>query len=129
LEKPATGRYVKLYVYGMPTGKVALSGLRVFGKGSGKIPSAVERFVPLRTERKKEGERRNVWFKWQQNPDADGYVIYFGKSPEKMYGSIMVYGKNEYYFNGLDASDAYYFSIEAFNNNGIGPRSEIKKAD
>jgi hypothetical protein len=129
LEKPATGRYVKLYVYGMPTGKVALSGLRVFGKGSGKIPSAVERFVPLRTERKKEGERRNVWFKWQQNPDADGYVIYFGKSPEKMYGSIMVYGKNEYYFNGLDSSDAYYFSIEAFNNNGIGPRSEIKKAD
>jgi hypothetical protein len=31
--------------------------------------------------------------KWQQNPEADGYVIYWGKSPDKMYGSIMVYGK------------------------------------
>lgn len=129
LDKPATGRYVKLQVYGMPTGNVALSGLRVFGKGSGKVPGDVQRFVPLRTERKKEGERRNVWFKWQQNPDADGYVIYFGKSPEKMYGSIMVYGKTEYYFNGLDAPDTYYFSIEAFNNNGVGPRSEIKKSE
>lgn len=129
LDKPATGRYVKLQVYGMPTGNVALSGLRVFGKGSGQVPGDVQRFVPLRTERKKEGERRNVWFKWQQNPDADGYVIYFGKSPEKMYGSIMVYGKTEYYFNGLDASDTYYFSIEAFNNNGVGPRSEIKKSE
>ncbi|WP_338407493.1 fibronectin type III domain-containing protein [uncultured Flavobacterium sp.] len=74
-------------------------------------------------------ERRNVWFKWQQEPLADGYVIYFGKSPEKMYGSIMVYGKNEYYFNGLDKSEAYFFQIEAFNNNGIGPRTEIKKSE
>ncbi len=129
LGKPASGRYVKLHVYGMPTGKVAVSGLRVFGKGTGKPPGAVERFVPLRTQRKSAGERRNAWLKWQQNTHADGYVIYFGKSPEKMYGSIMVYGKNEYHFNGLDASDTYYFSIEAFNNNGIGPRSEIKKCE
>lgn len=129
LDKPATGRYVNLHVYDMPTGKVAISGFRVFGKGSGKAPGAVEGFVPLRTEKKKEGERRNVWFKWQQHPMADGYVIYFGKSPDKLYGSIMVYGRNEYYFNGLDASDTYYFTIEAFNNNGIGPRSEIRKSE
>jgi hypothetical protein len=56
-------------------------------------------------------------------------VIYFGKSPDKLYGSIMVYGKTEYYFNGLDRSDVYYFQIEAFNNNGIGPKSEIKKSE
>ena len=56
------------------------------------------------------------------------YVIYFGKSPDKLYGSIMVYGKTEYYFNGLDKSDVYYFQIEAFNSNGIGVKSEIKKS-
>ena len=113
----------------MPTGKFALCGFRIFGKGSGITPGIVNNFVPLRTEPKKEGERRNVWFKWQQESSADGYVIYFGKSPDKLYGSIMVYGKNEYYFNGLDQSDAYYFQIEAFNNNGIGPRTEIKKSE
>lgn len=129
LEKPLSARYIKLENIAVPTGKFAISGLRIFGKGSGSKPGAVQNFVPLRTAPKIKGERRNVWFKWQQQPEADGYVIYFGKSPEKMYGSIMVYGQNEYYFNGLDRTEAYYFQIEAFNNNGIGPKSEIKKAE
>jgi xylan 1,4-beta-xylosidase len=128
LEKPAYGRWLKIENIQMPTGKFALCGFRVFGKGSGKKPDAVQNFVPLRAEARKKGERRNIWFKWQQEPSADGYVIYFGKSSDKLYGSIMVYGKNEYYFNGADRSETYYFQIEAFNNNGIGPRSEIKKA-
>jgi len=129
LEKSASARYLKLENIQMPTGKFAISGFRVFGKGSGQKPNAVQNFVPLRAEAKKKGERRSVWFKWQQEENADGYVIYFGKSADKLYGSIMVYGKNEYYFNGLDRSDAYYFQIEAFNNNGIGPKSEIKKSE
>ena len=129
LTKPIQARYVKMVNIQMPTGKFALCGLRIFGKGSGNSPAIVNNFVPLRTEPTKKGERRNVWFKWQQEPSADGYVIYFGKSIDKMYGSIMVYGKNEYYFNGLDKSSAYYFQIEAFNNNGIGPRTEIKKTE
>ncbi|MFM2229786.1 MAG: hypothetical protein RL607_1044 [Bacteroidota bacterium] len=129
LATPVTARFIKLVNVQMPTGKFALSGLRVFGRGTGAAPGAVQNFVPLRSAPKIKGERRNVWFKWQQEPNADGYVIYFGKSPEKLYGSIMVYGKNEYYFNGMDKSDAYYFQIEAFSNNGIGPRGEVKKAD
>ena len=84
----------------MPTGKFALSGFRVFGKEQEKQPAKVEGFVPLRADPKKYGERRSIWMKWQQNPDADGYVIYFGKTPDKLYGSIMVYGKNEYFFTG-----------------------------
>lgn len=129
LSKAAVTRFLKIENRGMPTGKFALSGFRVFGKGSGKAPEVVQNFVPLRSDRRKKGERRNAWFKWQVAPNADGYVIYFGKDPAKLYGSIMVYGKNEYYFNGLDRSDAYYFQIEAFNNNGIGPKSKIYKTD
>jgi hypothetical protein len=34
----------------MPTGKFALSGFRVFGKGAIERPSAVENFVALRAE-------------------------------------------------------------------------------
>jgi len=129
LQNPTTTRFVKIENIQMPTGKFALGGFRVFGKGSGEKPKTVQNFVPLRSGPRVKGERRNVWFKWQQEPNTDGYVIYFGKSPEKLYGSIMVYGKNEYYFNGLDKSDSYYFQIEAFNNNGIGARSEIKKSE
>lgn len=129
LNKPIQARYVKLENVAMPTGKFALSGLRVFGIQNTAKPKVVNQFVPLRSGPKIKGERRNVWFKWQQEPLADGYVIYFGKSPDKLYGSIMVYGKNEYYFSGLDKSAAYYFQIEAFNAAGIGPKSAVMKAD
>lgn len=129
LAKPAKARYLKLENIKMPTGKFALSGFRIFGRAAGEKPAAVQNFVPLRAAPRVKGERRNVWFKWQQEPNADGYVIYFGKDSQKLYGSIMVYGKNEYYFSGLDRTDAYYFAIEPFNANGIGPRSEIKKAE
>jgi hypothetical protein len=129
LQKPAHARYLKLENIQMPAGKFALSGFRVFGKGAGDKPAAVQSFVPLRAAPRVKGERRNVWFKWQQEQGADGYVIYFGKEPDKLYGSIMVYGKNEYYFSGLDRTDAYYFSIEAFNANGVGQRSDVKKSE
>lgn len=129
LETPIKARFLKIENIKMPTGTFALSGFRVFGKGNGEVPKIVENFVSLRSGPKVKGERRNVWFKWQQESNADGYVIYFGKSPDKLYGSIMVYNKNEYYFNGLDRSDVYYFQIEAFNANGRSPKSDILKSE
>lgn len=129
LEKPVKARFVKIENHHMPTGKFALSGLRVFGKLEGEKPGPVQDFVPLRADPKKYGERRSIWMKWRQNPRADGYVIYFGKDPEKLYGSIMVYGKNEYFFTGADRTDTYYFQIEAFNGSGISERSTIFKSE
>ncbi|MCL1677782.1 discoidin domain-containing protein [Elizabethkingia miricola] len=129
LETPVKARFLKMENLKMPTGKFALSGFRVFGKGAGEKPSAVENFAALRAEPRKNADRRSVWFKWKQNDLADGYVIYFGKSPDKLYGSIMVYGKNEYYFTGADKSDAYYFQIEAFNANGISERTPVMKSE
>ncbi|HNQ26720.1 MAG TPA: discoidin domain-containing protein [Aquaticitalea sp.] len=129
LEKPVRTRYLKLENIKMPTGTFALSGFRVFGKGQGNAPHKVENFIALRSDPKKYGERRSIWFKWQQNQLADGYVIYWGKSPDKLYGSIMVYGKNEYFFTGADRTDAYYFQIEAFNANGISERTEVIKSE
>lgn len=125
LQNPVKTHYLKIENIKMPTGKFALSGFRVFGKGSGKAPAPVEDFVVLRASPEKYGERRSSWLKWKMNDDADGYMIYFGKSKDKLYGSIMVYGKNDYFFTGMDRTDAYYFQIEAFNNNGISERSEI----
>lgn len=129
LEKSVNARFVKLENIKMPTGTFAVSGFRIFGNANKQAPEPVQNFVALRTAPKIKGERRNVWFKWQQNPLADGYVIYFGKSADKLYGSIMVYGKNEYYFNGLDRSDAYFFTIEAFNDSGISVQTPVIKVD
>lgn len=128
-ENHVKARFIKMENLHMPTGKFALSGFRVFGKGNGQKPDKVENFIALRADPKKYGERRSIWFKWQQNPNADGYVIYWGKSPGKLYGSMMVYGKNEYFFTGADRTDAYYFQIEAFNANGRSELTEVIKSE
>ena len=80
LQKPVLARYLKIENIHVPTGKFALSGFRVFGKGSGSIPDTVENFIVLRGD----SERRNAWLKWKQSDDATGYTIYAGVKPDKL---------------------------------------------
>lgn len=123
--KPVKARYIKLENHHMAAGKFAISGLRVFGKGNGKAPEAVKQFIALRGD----AERRNAWLKWQLMDDATGYTIYSGIAPDKMYNSVMVFGKNEYYFRAMDIDRTYYFQIEAFNENGVSKRTAPQKVE
>lgn len=125
LKNPVKARYIKMVNLHMPTGKFAISGLRVFGKGADAKPDTVQNLIVLRGD----SERRNAWLKWKPNDNATGYTIYFGIAPDKLYNSMMVYGKNEYYFNGMDKSLPYYFQIEAFNENGISVRTKVVKVE
>lgn len=125
LPKPVKARYIKLENIHMPTGKFAISGLRVFGYGKGTAPDTVKEFIALRGE----SERRNAWLKWKTSDDAIGYTIYSGIAPDKLYTSVMVYGANEYYFRAMDKDKPYYFCIEAFNENGISKRTAVIKAE
>ncbi len=124
LAKPVKTRYLKMENLHMPSGKFALSGFRVFGNGPGVAPDTVRHFIVLRGK----SEPRNAWLKWQLSDDATGYTIWFGVAPDKLYGNIMVYGRNEYYFNGMDKDLPYSFQIEAFNENGVGGRTVVQKA-
>ncbi len=125
LPSPIEARFVRIENRHVPTGKFALSGLRVFGRGLGPKPSPVTGFVVLRGE----SDRRNAWLKWQSSADATGYVVYCGIAPDKLYTSVMVYGANEYYFRAMDKDRPYYFQIEAFNENGISDRTPMVKAE
>ena len=125
LEKPVEARYLKMENIHMPTGKFAISGLRVFGNGHGAVPDTVKHFIGLRGD----SERRNIWFKWQTVNNATGYNIYFGEAPGKLYNSVMVYGNNEYYLHALEKDRVYYYQIEAFNEDGVSPRTEVQRAE
>jgi hypothetical protein len=116
LKKPVVTRYLKLVNLQMPTGKFAISGLRVFGTGAGSLPGPVKGFVVLRTAK----DKRSAWLKWEQVPEAYGYVIYMGTDPGKLYNAIMVYDANEYWLKTMDREKTYYFTIEAINENGVG---------
>ena len=121
LETPVKARYIKMENVHMPTGKFAISGLRVFGNGGGAKPDTVQSFIVLRTEK----DKRSAWIKWQPVDNAFAYNIYTGIAPDKLYNCIMVHTANEYYFKAMDKEKAYYFQIEAINENGVSPRTRV----
>jgi xylan 1,4-beta-xylosidase len=125
LPAPANVRFIRLENIHMPTGKFAISGLRVFGKGTGPLPDTVKQFIVLRTEK----DKRSAWIKWSPVNNAYGYNIYFGTAPEKLYNSIQVYDANDYWFKVMDKEKTYYFAIESLNENGTSPRTAVIKID
>lgn len=127
LEKPVQARFIKLENIHMPTGKFAISGLRVFGNGNGTKPDAVKTFFVLRTEK----DPRSGWIKWNPVSNAYAYNIYYGTSPDKLYNCIMVYNNNynEYWFKGMDKMKTYYFTIEAVNENGVSTKFPVIKVN
>ncbi|RYY92558.1 MAG: xylosidase, partial [Chitinophagaceae bacterium] len=125
LAAPVQARYIRIENVHMPTGKFALSGLRVFGSAPVEVPDAPKSFFVLRTEK----DKRSAWIKWSPVDGATGYNIYTGTEPDKLYSNILLYGVNEYYFKGMDAMKPYYFRIEAFNEGGVGKRSDVVRAE
>jgi xylan 1,4-beta-xylosidase len=123
LPQPVQARFIKLENIHMPTGKFAISGFRVFGNGNGAKPDAVKTFFVLRTEK----DKRSAWIKWNPVTNAYAYNIYYGTAPDKLYNCIMVMdnNKNEYWFKAMDSQKAYYFTIEAINENGVSERTKI----
>jgi hypothetical protein len=125
LEKPVQARYIKLENIHMPTGKFAISGLRVFGNGNGTRPDSVKTFVVLGTEK----DKRSAYIKWSPVDNAYAYNIYYGTEPGKLYNCFMVYSNNEYWFKAMDLKKPYYFTIEAINENGVSAMTKILKVD
>ncbi len=118
LATPVQARYIKLENIHMPTGKFAISGLRVFGNGNGKKPDAVKTMFVLRTEK----DKRSAYIKWNPVDNAFAYNIYYGTAPGKLYSCVMVHDSNEYWFKAMDKEKTYYFSIEAINENGVSEK-------
>ncbi|MBY0478647.1 MAG: family 43 glycosylhydrolase [Chitinophagaceae bacterium] len=125
LEKPVQARFIKLENIHMPTGKFAISGLRVFGNGNGAKPEAVKNFIVLRTEK----DKRSAFIKWRPVDNAFAYNIYYGTHPDKLYTCIMVHSNNEYWMKAMDSQKAYYYSIEAINENGVSERTAVMKVE
>ncbi|MGG9962647.1 family 43 glycosylhydrolase [Ferruginibacter sp. SUN106] len=125
LQNPIQARFIKMENVHMPTGKFAISGLRVFGNGNGTKPDAPKQFIVLRTEK----DKRSAWIKWSPVQNAFAYNIYYGTAPDKLYSCIMVMDNNEYWFKGMDLEKPYYFTIEAINENGVSEKLKTVKAE
>lgn len=122
LEEGTVFRYLRLTAKELPyEQKFAVSGLRVFGKGNSAAPQAVS---SIHTERL-DGMTGKV--SWNAVPDAQGYNVRFGISPEKLYLSHQVYGANEVLLTALNQGMDYYICVDSFGEGGIqeGPIVEL----
>jgi hypothetical protein len=124
LAAPQTVRYIRYQNVHVPTPYLSISGVRVFGVGQGKAPQAVKGFAVNR-----KADRRDAMITWSKQAGVQGYNILWGIAEDKLYNSWMVYNKNELLLKSLSFDQQYYFSIEAFNENGVSPGTKVIKVD
>lgn len=122
LNQPVYGKFIRYRNVEVPGPNLAMSEIRVFGLGNGKKPSKVKGFLV-----KRETDRRDISFSWDAVKNAQGYNIRWGIAPDKLYQSWLVYDDNQHFMRCLDRNTRYYFTIEAFNENGISEKTEIIK--
>ncbi|GAA4311881.1 family 43 glycosylhydrolase [Pontixanthobacter gangjinensis] len=119
LNQPVKAKYVRYNNIEVPGNNLAMSEIRVFGKGFGKKPAKVKGF-----EVKRQEDSRDVSLSWQPVKGAQGYNIRWGIAPDKLYQSWLLYDVNEHFMRNLNRDQEYYFSIEAFNENGISEKTQ-----
>lgn len=111
-EEGVKARYIKLTILEIPYDqKPCISGLRVFGIGNGEAPAA-PKFTAVRTT------DIDMEVKIEDN-GAVGYNILWGHTPEKLYHSYMIFGKDAQTIGALVKGQNYYVRVDAFNETGI----------
>lgn len=123
LKSKVNARYIKLTNYRVPSGKFAVSGLRIFGNAKGKLPQIVESLSAVRDS----NDTRNVVLKWEHS-GATEYTIRYGTSPDKLYLNYQVLNKNSLIIHSLNKLKNYYFAIDAFNESGITRGNKVVEA-
>lgn len=113
-------RFVRITGGELPYDQVMrISGLRVFGNGSGKKPD----------QAKAEARRisaLDATVTWEHIDNAQGVNVRYGIAPDKLYMSWLVYGADEVKLTTLIKDQEYYLSVDSFNENGITPGKIIK---
>ncbi len=111
LALPKSARYIRYKNIDIPTPNLAISELRVFGLGMGKAPQQPKKLV---LDRQADRER------------CARLQHTLGHCTGQTYSSWMVYDKTDLLMKALTADQDYYFCVEAFNENGVSLRSEVK---
>lgn len=60
---------------------------------------------------------------WNIVPEAQGYIVRYGTAPDKLYNNFQVMEDTVLNIGSLNKNVTYYFTIDAFNENGVTPSS------
>lgn len=122
LDTPKKARFIRYKNIHVPTPYLSVSDIRVFGNGYGKVPKTVKELSVVRNDK-----RRGAEISWKPAKNVQGYNVLWGIAPDKLYSSWLVYRENFLELKSLNTDQTYYFSVEAFNKNGVGEKSGMVK--
>lgn len=118
LPEPVNARYIRITNKGPYPGygNFSIMDLRVFGKSDGDLPGKVETVKVAR-----QADRRSAVVYWNSVPNAEGYIIRYGIAPDKLYNHYQVLSgtATSFKINSLVVGQEYYFTVDAYNENGI----------
>ena len=87
----------------------------------GLVPSKVNDFKIVRST----NDRCIVNLKWNKSPDAVGFNIRYGTGKDKLYHNYEVLSADSVTIRSLNSLSKYYFTIDAFNENGISKNNKV----
>lgn len=115
VKTPVEARYLKITNYNVPQGTFAISELRVFGLGTHRKPKKVSELKVIRDYR----DPQSVKLFWKKQSNTTGYNIRYGTEKDKLYHSCKVGKITKLSLHCPDKNKAYWFRIDAFNENGV----------
>lgn len=122
LPRPVRTRYIR-YEHGyVASPNLAISDIRVFGKGGGGPPPA-----PSGLAVRRDTDARNAFITWKAVRGAVGYNILWGIKADKLYQTYQVFADkgNVLELRALTIGQDYYVAIEAFDEHGVSTPSDV----
>ncbi len=114
-------KYLRITNYNVPEGVFAISEMRIFGKGTGRKPQKINELKVVRDYK----NPQIVKLYWKKQPRVSGYNIRYGIDKEKLYHSYQVTKNTKITINCPDKNKAYWFQVDAYNENGISPGKPV----
>ena len=112
---PVQAQYLKITNYHVPQGSFAISEFRIFGSGTNCKPKKIDSFRAIRDYR----DPQIIKMSWKKPANATGYNIRYGIAKDKLYHAYQVFNKTRLTVTCPDKNKAYWFEIDAFNENGL----------
>ncbi|MDE6844572.1 MAG: family 43 glycosylhydrolase [Lachnospiraceae bacterium] len=118
-------RYIRISNMSLPYQQnPCISGIRVFGRGEGKLPQQSENVeINLLADEPMEAIDMEVCFVCD---DCMGANILWGYSENKLYHSYMIFGKTMQVIRALVKNQPVFVRVDTFNENGITEGKTIK---
>lgn len=109
-------RYVKYEHVHVASPNLAISDIRIFGRGTGDLPK-----TPANLKVRRDSDPRNAFLSWDDVPNAVGYNVLWGIRPDKLYQTYQIFADQgtSLELRALSVGQDYSFAIEAFNENGV----------